>query len=200
MVEQLFIKPSEQDFFMTPTERLITSPDGIYDHVKCHNWRQILILPRSTLNEFGLHPGQLKENLIVNENFDIHSLLSGSVVKVGSAKIRLTFHCEPCSKIKNIVSTRKVTFKRGYLGQFLNEGVIEYGDKIEVLDEKCEYIPYSLADRIKWYLDRLEGQIMVSDLALEIGLSKSYCRAIPNIIRNRDDIDKSKIIYKNKVR
>ncbi|QFI39130.1 MOSC domain-containing protein [Moritella marina ATCC 15381] len=196
MIEKLFIKSSSQETSMTVKEKLIISSKGIHGHNDCHKWRQVLILPRSVLEEFGLEPGQLKENILIDDDFDIHALPSGSVIQAGSAKIRLTFHCEPCVKIKHLVSTRKITFKRGYLGQCLNEGVIECGDEIKIIDERHESIPYLLADRIKWYLDGIEGKIMVSDLVLNIGLSKSYCRAIPNIIRNRDDIDKSKIIYK----
>lgn len=201
MIESLFIKQSNQDLFMTPKEQIEVSQNGIYGHIECHKFRQVLILPNSTLKEFNLQAGQLKENILINdEGLDIHSLPSGTVIQIGSAKIRLTFHCEPCSKIKGFVSTRKVTHKRGYLGQIINEGVIKRGDEITILPERYEGVPYLLADRIKWYLDKREEPIMVSELVSDIGLSKSYCRAIPNIIRNRDDIDKNKIIYKGKAK
>lgn len=201
MIESLFIKQSSQDLFMTQKEQIKVSQNGIDGHIQCHQFRQVLILPNSTLKEFNLQAGQLKENILINdENLDIHSLPSGTVIQVGSAKIRLTFHCEPCAKIKGFVSTRKVAHKRGYLGQIIHEGIIKCGDEIAILPERYESVPYQLADRVKWYLDKREEPIMVSDLVSDIGLSKSYCRAIPNIIRNRDDIDKSKIIYKGKTR
>ncbi|EGQ8057396.1 MOSC domain-containing protein [Vibrio alginolyticus] len=199
MIDSLFIKNSNQDSFMTRKEQISVNNDGIDGHIKCHTFRQVLILPSSTLKEFNLKAGQLKENIVINdEEINIHSLPSGTVLQVGSAKIRLTFHCEPCAKIKNLVSTRKVAHKRGYLGQIVHEGIIKCGDKLTILPEKYESIPYQLADRIKWYLDKREKPVMVSELVSDIGLSKSYCRAVPNIIRNRDDIDKSKILFAGK--
>ncbi|MCS0351525.1 hypothetical protein ND920_07785 [Vibrio ordalii] len=199
MIDSVFIKNSSQDLLMTRKEQIKVTKDGINGHIKCHIFRQVLILPTSTLNEFNLKAGQLKENLLINdEGINIHSLPSGTVIQIGSAKIRLTFHCEPCGKIKSLVSTRKVAHKRGYLGQIVHEGIIKCGDNITILPEKYEGIPYQLADRIKWYLDKREKPVMVSELVSDIGLSKSYCRAVPNIIRNRDDIDKSKILFVGK--
>ena len=201
MIESIFIKSSSHDFFMTRKEEIKVDKIGIEGHIRCHKFRQVLILPKSSLKEFNLKAGQLKENLLINdEGLDIHSLLSGTVIQVGSAKIRLTFHCEPCVKIKGLVSTRKIAHKRGYLGQIVHEGIIKCGDSITVLPEKYEKIPYQLADRIKWYLDKMTEPIMVSELVSNIGLSKSYCRAVPNIIKNREDIDKSKILFASKSR
>ncbi|EKF9445177.1 hypothetical protein O1C42_003410, partial [Vibrio cholerae] len=80
----------------------------------------------------------------------------------------------------------------------VHEGIIKCGDNITILQEKYDGIPYQLADRIKWYLDKREKPVMVSELVSDIGLSKSYCRAVPNIIRNRKDIDKSKILFVGK--
>jgi len=196
MVKRLLLKSNEQ---MIEKDSLIITKNGITDNINCHKFRQVLIVPTSTLNEFNLEIGQLKENILIDTPFDIHSLESGTVLQIGNVKIRLTFHCEPCVKIKNIVSVKKILYKRGYLGQCLNDGEIYIDDVIKILDEKYEYIPYKLADRIKWYLDKREQPILVSDLVINIGLSKSYCRAVPNIIKKRDDIDKNKILYiKNK--
>lgn len=196
MIEKLFIKQDINDKKMTEKSSLNLSENGIKGNIECHKFRQILILPRNTLEEFNIKAGQLKENILINESFDIHSLESGTVIQLGEVKIRLTFHCEPCGKIKNIVSTRKILHKRGYLGQVINSGNIKIGDSITILKKEYESIPYKLGDRIKWYLDTLEKPIPVSELVVNIGLSKSYCRAVPNIIRNRSDIDKRKILYK----
>lgn len=197
MIEQLLIKPSINDKVMINRNYLEVTKKGISGNIQCHEFRQILILPVETLYEFNLKAGQLKENVIVNTSFDIHSLVSGTVIQLGTAKIRLTFHCEPCGKIKGIVSLNKILHKRGYLGQVINNGKIEVGNEVKVLGKEYESIPYKLADRIKWYLNSISNPIPVSELVINIGLSKSYCRAIPNIIRNRDDIDKRKILYKN---
>ena len=78
----------------------------------------------------------------------------------------------------------------------MNNGVIKVGDAVVVGDKSFDAIPYRIDDRIKWYLDKQDKPVPVSKLAFDIGLSNSYCRAIPNLVRNRDDIRKELILYK----
>lgn len=169
-------------------------PNGIEGNVYCQLLRQVLIVPTQSLTEFSLKPGGLRENIVV-DGIDLHKLESGTVIQIGSVKIRLTFHCEPCRKIADMVSLKKITHKRGVLGSFLNIGVIKVGDEVVVSDKSFEAIPYRIGDRIKWYLDNQDKPVPVSKLVFDIGLSNSYCRAIPNLVRNRDDIRKELILY-----
>lgn len=196
MIKKIFIKENTKDKVMTEVNSIFVTKKGITNHIYSHKYRQMLILPIEVLSEFNLNPTDLRENLLVQVPFNLHSLESGTVLQIGEVKVRLTFHCEPCSKIKDIVNIRKIIYKRGYLCQILNEGKISIEDDIVVLEKDYETIPYKISDRIKWYLDSIDNPILVSDLVIKIGLSKSYCRAIPNIIRNRNDIDISKILYK----
>ena len=170
-------------------------PNGIEGNVYCLPLRQVLIVPTQSLTEFNLKRGDLRENIVV-DGFDLHKLESGTVIQIGSVRIRLTFHCEPCRKLADIVSLKKITHKRGILGNFLNNGVIKVGDAVVVGDKSFDAIPYRIDDRIKWYLDKQDKPVPVSKLAFDIGLSNSYCRAIPNLVRNRDDIRKELILYK----
>ena len=170
-------------------------PNGIEGNVYCLPLRQVLIVPTQSLTEFNLKRGDLRENIVV-DGFDLHKLESGTVIQIGSVRIRLTFHCEPCRKLADIVSLKKITHKRGILGNFLNNGVIKVGDAVVVCDKSFDAIPYRIDDRIKWYLDKQDKPVPVSKLAFDIGLSNSYCRAIPNLVRNRDDIRKELILYK----
>lgn len=196
MIKNIFIKPNSTDKTMTSVGSISVTTEGIVNHIPSRTYRQILILPIEVLSNFNLNPMDLKENLLVDVPFDLHSLESGTVLQIGEVKIRLTFHCEPCGKIKNVVNIKKIEYNRGYLGVVLNKGEISIGDKVTVLEEKYESIPYKLSDRIKWYLDSIDKPIFVSELVLKIGLSKSYCRAIPALIKKRNDIDKRKILYK----
>jgi hypothetical protein len=198
MIEQLFYKAA------APVGGIIESPtlnlalDGIEKSLKQHSLKQVLLLPRSSLIEFELQAGQLKENIVISDTIDLHNLESGSVLKIGLVKIRLTFHCEPCSKIKHLVNHKKILHKRGYHGQVVQAGPINVGDSISLTNERYAPIPYDFADRVKWYLEKTTGDIWASDLVYDIGLSSSYCRALPNILRNRSDIEKSRILFKNK--
>ncbi len=170
-------------------------PNGIEGNVYCLPLRQVLIVPTQSLTEFNLKRGDLREYIVV-DGFDLHKLESGTVIQIGSVRIRLTFHCEPCRKLADIVSLKKITHKRGILGNFLNNGVNKVGDAVVVCDKSFDAIPYRIDDRIKWYLDKQDKPVPVSKLAFDIGLSNSYCRAIPNLVRNRDDIRKELILYK----
>ncbi len=194
MIEQLFTHNKAGDAI--PQHALVANTNGLATNRQCHPWRHVLILPSSTLTEFGLKPAALRENILLSE--DIHSLPSGTVVKFGEVEIRLTFHYEPCKKLKPLVNPNKLLQKRGYLGQIISGGTIRLGDLMIITKQTFEPIPYEITARIKWYLDRLEKPIFVAELVDNIGLSRSYCRAIPNIVKSRTDIDKNKILYQSK--
>ena len=193
-VKNLFIK-DKRGSCMRSVESLDASPKGIYGNVPCLPLRQVLIVPNQTLTEFDLCPGDLRENILI-DGLDVHKLESGTVIQIGCVKIRLTFHCEPCKTIKNKVSLKKILHKRGVLGVFLDSGLINIGDEIIVRDKSHDSIPYNIADRIQWYLDKQDSPVPVSKLVFDIGLSISYCRAIPNLIRKRDNMKSHLILYK----
>lgn len=143
-------------------------------------------MPQKTLDRFNLLPGQLRENIII-EGGDIHSLDSGTVIKIGDVRVRLTYHCEPCGRIKEYVSIKKILHQRGYLGSFLDEGTIQVGDVLTLTNERLEKIPYDLKERIRWYLNKQDKAVTIKKLAYDIGLSPSYYRAIPNMLKKMEE-------------
>jgi len=171
------------------------SPEGIETQRPCHLWRQVLFVPQATLDEFSISATVLRANVVINGGANIHSLASGTIITIGAARVRLTYHCEPCKKIKDFVSTKAIVHKRGYFGQIITAGALALGDRVEVTAERLEPIPYPIADRVRWYLDQITGPISAKQLVSELGLSSSYCRTLPNIIRNRPDIDPNRITY-----
>jgi len=198
MIKHLFYKHPTNNSLLE-TDQLDVTESGIEGGTLCHPYRHLLIIPANTLEVFNIKKGSLKENIIIDWNIDIHTLPSGTIIKIGDVSIRLTFLCEPCSKIKHLVSLKKIIYKRGYLAQVLNSGTITKDSKISLdTSYSLEAIPYKLSDRIEWYLKKIDEPIFVQDLVQAIGLSPSYCRAVPNIIRNSSKIDKTKILYKNK--
>ncbi len=195
MIEQLFTHSEEGNTY--PHHSIDANTSGLVSNRQCHAWRHVLIVPSSTLIEFDIKPSALRENILVTD--DIHSLPSGTVVKFGDVEVRLTFHCEPCKKVKLLVSPKQLINKRGYLGQIISNGTICLGDAMSISKQTFIPIPYEIPERIKWYLDQLEEPILVAELVDAIGLSRSYCRAIPNILKGRTDINKSKVLYKSKL-
>lgn len=147
--------------------------------------RHILILTTQIIERFDLEPGDLKENILI-DGLDIHALPSGTVIQIGEVQIRLTYHCEPCKQIKDVVDLKKIEHQRGYLGTVLNKGEIKIGDTLTVLDITYDSIPYTIKDRIMWYLDQQKNPVSIKKLAYGISVSPSYYRAIPNMLKKMD--------------
>ncbi len=182
MVTHLLLKPER----MTPlasVSALRFTTEGIVGGVVANPLRQVLILQSDTLGRFGLSPGDIRENVIVDTD-DLYSLTSGTVIKLGDAEIRLTYHCEPCGRVTPYAKPKDLLHKRGYLGSFLNSGILNLGDEFSVLDQRFEEIPYELPERIVWFLEKTYEESVTSlELLYGLGLSISYARALPAILR-----------------
>lgn len=154
---------------------------GIQSNVTCAPFRQVLIASQSITAECGLGPGDLRENIAVA--FDsLYELPSGTVVQIGRALIRLTFHCEPCKKILRLVKFDRILHKRGVFGTFLNRGSITIGDRFSVTKQKFEEIPYAVGDRVRWFLKKGDPSAAAIDLIHTIGLPASYARVMPQLL------------------
>ncbi|MFN7160334.1 MAG: MOSC domain-containing protein [Candidatus Gracilibacteria bacterium] len=198
-VMHLFLKPTHGKPMMHADTLHVKDDGQIVGNVECSTLRQILILPSETIHDFSLQPGDLKENIII-EGYDIHSLPSGTVLQIGDVKVRLTIHCEPCYVIKDKVNIGSIMHRRGVLGTLLNEGSIQIGDEVQIGGAEFEPIPYDIPERIRWFLSTYQGDIYSTDLMKEIGLSASYCRALPNYMRKLSEEEKAKIKYKKSFR
>ena len=181
-VTSLFVKRAHGTP-MEPVSALAFDPRGLGAGVRCSPLRQVLITARSVTAECGLAPGDLRENIEVDLD-DLYDLPSGSVLGVGEALIRLTFHCEPCKKIMHLVSFDDIVHKRGYLGCFLNSGTIAPGDPVTVTEQKLESIPYAVKDRLRWFLGKQNAVLGAMDIVHGLGLPASYERAMPRLVAN----------------
>lgn len=184
-VTDLRLKKKRGDETLKAVSSLVLSRLGIEGAAETLCTRHLLILPSSTLINFGLQPGDLRENVVLS-GLDIHDFPSGTVVRVGSTILRLTYHCEPCPRIKHLVPLNKVLHRRGYLAQITKPGTIKIGDVLEETGDVMEPIPYAIPERLMWYLDKQSAAISIPHLAREVGLSQSYYRAIPAMIRKLD--------------
>jgi MOSC domain-containing protein YiiM len=179
-VTNLFIKRAHSER-LDVVSRLAFTPNGISGGVRCSPLRQVLITSRAVTRELGLEPGDLRENIVVDVA-GLYDLPSGSVIRVGDALVRLTFHCEPCRRMLHLVAFDDAVHKRGYLGSFLNRGTIAVGDAVAVTDDRHEPIPYAVKDRIRWFLGRQEPGLAARDLAHALGLPAIYARALPRMV------------------
>jgi hypothetical protein len=55
---------------------------------------------------------------------------------------------------------------------------------VQLHRRRYEPIPYDIKQRIAWYLEKQTSRVEVTKLVWDVGLSKSYCRAIPRLIRD----------------
>jgi MOSC domain-containing protein YiiM len=181
-VTRLFVKRAH-GAPMEAAGALAFSPQGLAAGVGCSPLRQVLITARSVTAECGLAPGDLRENIEVDRD-DLYDLSSGSVIRIGEALVRLTFHCEPCKKILHLVSFDEIAHRRGYLGCFLNSGMIALGDAVMVTEQTLEAIPYAVKERIRWFLGKRNAALGAMDIVHGLGLPSSYARAIPRLVAN----------------
>ena len=179
-VANLFIKRAH-GARLEPVAELGVSPQGIVGGVRCSPLRQVLITSRSVTQDCGLQAGELRENIVI-DCARFYDLPSGTVVRIGAALVRLTFHCEPCKKILHLIDFDSILHKRGYLGCFLNSGRIRIGDVVAATEQRLEAIPYAVKDRIRWFLAKQDAGLAAIDLAHGLGLPASYMRAIPRLL------------------
>jgi len=180
-VTKLFVKNGHGEPLQSvPTMRHDQS--GIWDNVTCAPFRQVLIVSEPVTASLGLKPGDLRENVVVDFG-GLYDLPSGSVVKIGDALIRLTFHCEPCKQILGLVEFDLVEHKRGVLGCFLNEGAISVGDEFFVTDQLYEAIPYAMNERLQWFLKHHDMPSAALDVIHKIGLPASFAKIMPRMLQ-----------------
>ena len=193
MIRHLLVKKVRREP-LTPVGGLRFTESGIVGGVPCPPLRQVLILPLSVLSAFGLLPGELRENVVIDYD-PLHSLPSGTVLKLGEALVRLTFHCEPCVRVSPLVPASKLLHNRGYLGAFLNAGTISLDDPVTVVPERHEPIPYEIRERLAWYLDRRQSRITAPELLWEVGLSLAYARALPKLLLGLPAPLRDKVVF-----
>jgi hypothetical protein len=186
MIEALYVKRQRGESLI-PRVEIGVSPGGVDEGVPTSPVRQVLLLPRATLDEFGLKPEDLRPNVIVNDTqgVPLHSLPSGTVLEVGGVSIRLTVHCEPCARVSQSGLARtRLLHRRGYFGQVLTSGQLWVGDAVRSRGQQFEPIPYPVRDRLIWFLRRQNRPIRAAELALAAGVATAYCRAMPRMLRD----------------
>lgn len=179
-VTELFIKLAH-GAPMQSAAAIVCSPRGIAGSVPVAPFRQALIASLAVTAELGLKPGDLRENIAVDCD-DLYDLPSGTVVTIGKARLRLTFHCEPCRKILKLIEFDRILHRRGVFGMFLNDAPIALGDEFAVTDQRFEEIPYAINERIRWFLKKHGARTAALDLVHALGLPASSGRTMPRLV------------------
>jgi MOSC domain-containing protein YiiM len=99
--------------------------------------RQLLLMDVETLDEFGIVPGRVKEN-ITTRGIKLDGLPMGQRIRVGEALLEITKECEPCHQMDAIRDGLKEALRgrRGVLCRVIESGQIRRGDRIEIIEGK----------------------------------------------------------------
>jgi alkylated DNA nucleotide flippase Atl1 len=155
------------------------------DNASAGNPRQILMVDQPTLQEFGLQPGDLSENILVDRRVD--QLVSGQILQIGSALIRPTFLCEPCAKLDFLRRglAKQIRGRRGFLGMVVKSGSVTVGDAIVPTSHAFAELSDIAKNRFQEFVARIpSGKVVTtSDLVLALGVTDSHCRVIPTLIK-----------------
>ena len=98
------------------------------------NKRQVLFIDKETLDDFGLAPGQVKENITVT-GLDLSQTKAGQVFRIGDdVTMELVGDCEACGKMDAIRMglMDELQGKRGMLAKVISGGSIKIGDSVNV--------------------------------------------------------------------
>ena len=96
--------------------------------------RQVLFMDKETLDEFGLAPGQVKENITVT-GLELSQTKEGQVFRIGDeVTMEIVGDCEPCGKMDAIQPglMEKIDGRRGLLAKVIDGGAIKVGDSVRV--------------------------------------------------------------------
>lgn len=101
--------------------------------------RQVLLLSKETLDEFGYTPGLLREQVTVDLP-GLQGLPVGAKVQAGEAVFEIEQDCAPCGNMARMLGEEEQAFKarlagkRGMLAGVHRGGVLKVGDAVAVID------------------------------------------------------------------
>jgi MOSC domain-containing protein YiiM len=95
--------------------------------------RQVLVMDSETLEEFGIAPGRVREN-VTTRGVPLGTLTLGQRFRVGEAMLQVTQPCTPCHQMDEIRQglQEAIRGRRGLLCRVVEPGRIRRGDRVEV--------------------------------------------------------------------
>lgn len=104
---------------------------------KAGSKRQVLVMPGEVLDDLGLEPGVVKENL-TTRGFDVMGVPRGARVRVGEVLLEATFECTPCSLMDDIRPglQEELRGQRGMLFRVVAGGRVRVGDEVVLVDRE----------------------------------------------------------------
>ena len=95
--------------------------------------RQVLLIDSETLNEFGLRPGDVRENVTL-EGFNLSGLAPQDELLIGETLFAITGACAPCSMLDDLRPGLRADIqgRRGVLARVVRGGELKLGDPVSL--------------------------------------------------------------------
>lgn len=102
-------------------------------HAKRNSRRQILLMEEETLDQLGLKPGDVREQVTVRD-LALDQLAFGARIRVGSALLEVAGPCQPCERMEEIRAGLKESLvgRRGRFVRVVQAGSFSVGDALIV--------------------------------------------------------------------
>ncbi|HEY3217239.1 MAG TPA: MOSC domain-containing protein [Candidatus Eisenbacteria bacterium] len=100
-------------------------------HAKANSRRSVLLVEQEVLDELGLAPGAVREQVTVR-GLDLNRLVFGSRLRVGEAILEVAGPCAPCERMNELGPGLKDTLqgRRGRFVRVVRGGTLSVGDPI----------------------------------------------------------------------
>jgi MOSC domain-containing protein YiiM len=94
---------------------------------------QVLVMPAEVLDDLGLSPGMVRENL-TTRGVDVMGLRVGDQLRIGSALLEVAKEATPCHHMDEVRDglQAELAGRRGMLARVLQGGEVRTGDPVEV--------------------------------------------------------------------
>ena len=95
--------------------------------------RQVLVAEQETLDEFGLAPGAIREQVTVR-GLGLDRLAAGTRLRVGNAVLEVGSPCSPCERMNELRPglRRQLEGRRGRFVRVVQAGSFAVGDTLHV--------------------------------------------------------------------
>ena len=102
--------------------------------------RAVLVVDTSTLDELGLVPGDLREQITTAGLTGVTLLEPGTLLRIGEMTFRVNGECEPCTHIGELLGVEdreafriSLQGRRGATCTVVQAGVARVGDPVEAI-------------------------------------------------------------------
>lgn len=147
--------------------------------------RQVLITRQEDLEELNIPFSWLRENIIVKW-FSKEEFLPWGLLTIWEVKIRLTFYCEPCQRIADVIPSIPAVFhKRWILGVIIEWGEIAVGNEAIIKLNAYHQMSENPTERFLGFVCLVpKGKVVTyKTVAKAMWVAEGFIRAMPGYIK-----------------